>query len=63
MTLTEAVLILLLAARIHGADDGVRQAAKNIVKKLPRSERDIIYDVIASKSPMRLVQHIALNLD
>ncbi|MGA3797766.1 hypothetical protein D3C87_1653260 [compost metagenome] len=63
MTLTDAVLILLLAERIHGTDDGVRQAAKNVVKKLPRSKRDIIYDVIASKSPMKLVQHIALNLD
>jgi hypothetical protein len=63
MTLTDATMILLLAERIHGSDAGVRAAAKNVVKKLPRSQRDIIYNVINSKQPLELVRQIALNLD
>lgn len=63
MTLSHAVLVLLLAERIHGTDAGVRQAAKNIVKKLPRSKRGLLYDLIDSPSPLKLVQHIAANLD
>lgn len=35
MTLTDAVLILLLAARIHGTDDAVRACAKRCVKNYP----------------------------
>ncbi|BBP77352.1 hypothetical protein PHLH7_34560 [Pseudomonas sp. Ost2] len=36
MNLTDAVLILLLAARIHGTDEAVRASAKSCVKRLPR---------------------------
>lgn len=63
MNLTDATLILLLAERIHGTDEGVREAAKNVVKKLPRSKRDLIYNVINSPSPLELVRHVAQNLD
>ena len=63
MNLTDATLVLLLAARIHGTDEGVRTAAKSVVKKLPRSKRDLIYNVIRSQSPLELVRHIAQNLD
>ncbi|MNL44686.1 hypothetical protein D3C87_1672780 [compost metagenome] len=63
MNLTDATLVLLLAARIHGTDEGVRTAAKSVVKKLPRSKRDLIYNVISSQSPLELVRHIAQNLD
>lgn len=63
MNLTDATLILLLAERIHGTDEGVRTAAKSVVKKLPRSKRDLIYNVIDSPSPLELVRHIAQNLD
>lgn len=41
MTLSDAILILLLAERIHGTDVAVRKAAKNVVKKLPRAKRDV----------------------
>ncbi len=37
MTLSDAVLVLLLAECIHGTNDAVRRAGKNIVKKLPRA--------------------------
>ena len=63
MNLTDATLVLLLAARIHGTDEGVRTAAKSVVKKLPRSKRDLIYSVISSQSPLELVRHVAKNLD
>lgn len=63
MNLTDAMLVLLLAARIHGTDDGVRAAAKSVVKKIPRSKRDGIYKVIDSKSPLLMVGLIAANLD
>jgi len=43
MNLTDAILALLLAARIHGTDEGARAAAKSVLKKLPRSKRDGIY--------------------
>ncbi len=39
MNLTDATLVLLLAARIHGTDEAVRASAKSVVKKLPRSMR------------------------
>ncbi len=63
MNLTDATLVLLLAARIHGTDEAVRASAKSVVKKLPRSKRDLIYKVIDSRSPLELVGFLAQNLD
>lgn len=63
MKLSDAVLVLLLAERIHGTNDAVRRAGKNVGKKLPRSKRDILYDLIDSPNPVKLIQHIAANLD
>lgn len=63
MTLSDAVLVLLLAERIHGTDAAIRRAGKNIVKKLPRSKRDILYKLIDNPTPAKLIQHIAANLD
>lgn len=63
MNLTDATLVLLLAARIHGTDEAVRASAKSVVKKLPRSKRDLIYKVIDSESPLELVGFLAQNLE
>jgi hypothetical protein len=63
MTLTDAVLVLLLAARIHGMDRAVRNSAKSVLKKLPRGKRHIIYRIIESSSPLKLVDYLAQNLD
>lgn len=63
MNLTDAVIALLLAARIHGTDQAVHATAKSIVKKMPRSKRGMIYKVIDSKSPLLMVELIAENLD
>lgn len=63
MTLTDAIIVLLLAEKIHGTDAAIRTSAKNVAKKLPRSKRSIMYDIAESKSPRDLLQHIALGLD
>lgn len=63
MNLSDVVLVLLLAARIHGTDEAVRASAKSCVKKLPRSKRDLIYNVINSRSPMDLIAVLAESLD
>ncbi|WP_458368172.1 DUF7740 domain-containing protein [Pseudomonas helleri] len=42
-TLTDAYLVLLLAATIHGTDAAVRDTAKRCAKTLPRSKRDVMY--------------------
>ena len=63
MNLTDAIIALLLAARIHGTDQAVRTTAKIVVKKLPRGKREMIYKVIDSKNPLLMVELIAENLD
>ena len=63
MTLTDATLALLLAARIHGTDAAVRATAKRCVKLLPRSKRDLIYKVVDSQSPLELVGFLARGLE
>ncbi|WP_244647863.1 DUF7740 domain-containing protein [Pseudomonas sp. CFBP 13727] len=63
MTLSDVILILLLAERIPSSDEAIRRSAMNVVKKLPRSKRDIIFQIVRAKSPRYLIQHIAANLD
>jgi hypothetical protein len=53
----------MLAARIHGAGEAVRTSAKSVVKKLPRSKRDLIYKVIDNRSPLHLMDYLTQNLD
>ncbi|MFJ3366901.1 hypothetical protein [Pseudomonas sp. NPDC086251] len=63
MNLTDAILVLLLAAQIHGTDEAVRASAKSVVKKLPRSKRAPIYRVIGTRRPLELVGLLANSLD
>ncbi|PHN17275.1 hypothetical protein AO242_20845 [Pseudomonas sp. ICMP 561] len=63
MNLSNATLVLLLAAKINGTDAGVRAAAKNVVKQLLRSQRDLTYLDIHSKQPIEMVWQISLNVD
>lgn len=63
MTLTDAILVLLLAETIHGTDEAIRKSAKNMAKRLPRSKRSIMYDIAEGKSPRELMRRIALGLD
>ncbi|MGU2064688.1 DUF7740 domain-containing protein [Pseudomonas aeruginosa] len=63
MNLQDAVLVLLLAARIHGTDRAIRAAAKRCAKQLPRSKRDIFLSIANSTEPLKLIHYIADNLD
>lgn len=63
MTLTDATLALLLAARIHGTDDSIRATAKRCLKHLPRSKREPLYQVVASRSPLDLVSFLVQELE
>lgn len=63
MTLTDAILVLLLAERIQGTDAAIRKSAKNVATKLLRSKRGLIHDIAESKNPRDLMRHIALGLD
>ncbi|POF42338.1 hypothetical protein B0D71_13005 [Pseudomonas laurylsulfativorans] len=62
MTLTDAVLIVLLVDRIHGTDVAIRSAAKRCAKQLPRSQRDILFKIGNSPAPWQLVGHLCQYL-
>lgn len=62
MTLTDAIIVLLLAEKIHGTEEAIRKSAKNMANKLPRSKRGIMFDIADSKNPRDLMRHIALGL-
>ncbi|MFJ2982669.1 MULTISPECIES: hypothetical protein [unclassified Pseudomonas] len=62
MTLSDAALIVLLADRIHGTDAAIRAAAKRCAKKLPRSQRDIVFKIGNSANPRQLVAHLCHHL-
>ncbi|TNB81538.1 hypothetical protein FHJ31_18640 [Pseudomonas sp. Fig-3] len=62
MTLTDAVLIVLLVDRIHGTDVAIRSAAKRCAKKLPRSQRDLLFKVANSPAPRELLGHLCQYL-
>lgn len=63
MNLTDAVIALLLACRIHGTDESIRVTAKRCAKLLPRGQRDLMYKIVDSRSPHAFVVFIAQSLD
>jgi len=63
LNLTDATIALLLAAKIHGKGSAVKATAKRCSQLLPRSKRDLMFMVMNSSEPMKLVEHIAQNLD
>ncbi|WP_437884567.1 DUF7740 domain-containing protein [Pseudomonas sp. LRF_L74] len=63
MTLTDAVIALFLAMRIHGTDAAIRATAKRCAKKLPRSQRDSMFKIVDSKSPRAVVNYLAISLN
>lgn len=63
MTIVDATIALLLAARIHGSNEAVKATAKRCAKQLPRSKRDLMFSVIDSSNPLLLVDFLAKNLD
>jgi hypothetical protein len=63
MTRTDAVIALLLTVQIHGTDEAVRATAKRCAKRLPRSKRYLMFQIVDSRSPHTLVVVMAQNLD
>ncbi len=63
MTLTDAVIALLLTVRIHGTDEAIRATARRCAKLLPRSKRDLMYKIVDSRSPHAFVVFMAESLD
>lgn len=55
MTMDDAALVLLLAARLRGTDEAVRETAKRCAKCLPRSDRPLMYDIVNSRNPLQIV--------
>ena len=62
MTLRDAVLVEILADRIHATDAAIRSAVKRCARKLPRSQRDILFKIGNSASPRQLVAHLCQHL-
>jgi len=63
VNLTDATIALLLAAKIHGTSAAVQATAKRCAQHLPRSKRDLMFTVMNSREPLKLVEHIAQHLD
>jgi len=52
----DAVLLIVLAARIHKTDAAVRTVARNIVKQLPVADRPGVRKIMTSKYPLRVAE-------
>lgn len=63
MTLADATLALLLAARIHGTNEAIRATAQRCLKRLPRSKREPLYKLVDSRNPLELVSYLVQELD
>lgn len=63
VTLTDATIALLLAAKIHGTNAAVQATAKRCSQRLPRSKRDLMFTVMSTRNPMKMIQHIAQHLE
>nr|WP_100548320.1 MULTISPECIES: hypothetical protein [unclassified Pseudomonas] len=63
MNLQDATLALFLAARIHGTDSAIKATAKRCAKQLPRSKRDLMFVIVDSNEPLKLVNYLTQHLD
>jgi hypothetical protein len=63
LTVVDATLALLLAARIHRTAREVKATAKRCAKRLPRSKRYLMFGVVDSAQPLQLVENLAKQLD
>lgn len=61
--LQDATLALFLAARIHRSDSAIKATAKRCAKLLPRSKRNLMFAIVDSTEPLRLVSYLAEHLD
>lgn len=63
VNLQDATLALFLAARIHGSNSAIKATAKRCGKLLPRSKRDLMFAIVDSAEPLKLVNYLAEHLD
>lgn len=52
----DAVLLIVLAARIHGTDAAVRAVARNILHQLPQDDRPGVRRIMQSKYPLKVAE-------
>jgi len=52
----DAVLLIVLAARIHKTDAAVRAVARNIVNQLPVADRPGVRKIMQSRYPLRVAE-------
>ncbi|MCO6057969.1 hypothetical protein NG726_14980 [Pseudomonas sp. MOB-449] len=63
VNLQDATLALFLAARLHGSNAAIKATAKRCAKLLPRSKRDLMFAIVDSSEPLRLVNYLVEHLD
>jgi len=63
VNLQDATLALFLAARIHRSNSAIKATAKRCAKLLPRSKRDLMFAIIDSAEPLKLVTYLTEHLD
>ena len=63
MTVSDAILALLLSARIHGSETALRATAKRCAQRLPRSKRFLMFSLIDSRTPLELLTLLVTDLD
>ncbi|AYC32974.1 hypothetical protein D3880_11600 [Pseudomonas cavernae] len=56
MRFLDATVVLGLAAAIHGTDKAVRAAALRCAKAVPRKDRQLLFNVANSPSPLKRVR-------
>lgn len=57
-SMMDAILILLLAYRLHGTDEAIRAAAHNVRDKVAARFRPVINQVIRCSSPTKWAEKI-----
>ena len=63
MTVSDAILALLLSARIHGSENALRATAKRCAQRLPRSKRFLMFSLIDSRTPLELLTLLVTDPD
>ncbi|MOA41700.1 hypothetical protein D3C78_1636850 [compost metagenome] len=63
MNIQDATLALFLAGRTHDNNAAIKAKAKRCAKLLPRSKRDLMFAIVDSSEPLKLVNYLAEHLD
>lgn len=59
LTVTDATLAILLAAKIHATDKAITDTAKRCAQRLPRSHRYLMFHIMDSREPLKIAAFIA----